>query len=215
MVLGDGSRKSRKWGCWLLYSLVGQGGEVKRQESISSWYVHHWLRYMTGEVLIPHQMHLLTSSIFLPAYMTPLSIPHRRTILRTYLLVLLLTALARGRPKIDFEYLMAGDLYPVAPHTEPKEWNLKHVISDPTNPEGRNPWLSLVESSLYHHGHSFSTPHPRENTDIRLSCPQGYKIAGPLRLKVRFPPPWRVYWGGRCRWEGSPTRDWECGRNDI
>lgn len=97
-------------------------------------------------------MHTLTSSIFLPAYMAPLDISHRRTVLRTYLLVVLLTALARGRPHIDFEYLMSANAYPVAPDSEPKQ--SQDVISDPSDPEARNPWLSLVESSLYHHGES-------------------------------------------------------------
>ena len=97
-------------------------------------------------------MHTLTSSIFLPAYMTPLSISQRRTILRTYLLIVLLTAIARGRPNIDFEYLMSADPFPIAPGSEPATWNKEHVISNPTRAEARNPWLSIVESSLYHHG---------------------------------------------------------------
>lgn len=100
--------------------------------------------------LTDRQMHALTSSIFLPAYMTPLPVQHRRTILRTYLLVVLLTAMARGRPRIDFGYLMSANPYPVAPQSEPKQ--SRDVISDPSSPEARNPWLSLIESSLYHHG---------------------------------------------------------------
>lgn len=90
--------------------------------------------------------------------MTPLDISHRRTILRTYLLVVLLTAMARGRPRLDFEYLMSANFYPIAPGSEPKQ--SKDVISDPSEPAARNPWLSLVESSLYHHGEHFSSVLP-------------------------------------------------------
>lgn len=139
----------------ILATLLACGSGRKGEEPKVDFFLVSALYFSSMQFLqLTVQMHLLTSSIFLPAYMTPLSIPHRRTILRTYLLVLLLTALARGRPGIDFDYLMSGRLYPVAPDTEPRHWNSKDVISDPTKSEGRNPWLSLVESSLYHHGMS-------------------------------------------------------------
>jgi hypothetical protein len=136
-------------------------------------------------------MHTLTSSIFLPAYMTPLSISQRRTILRTYLLIILLTAIARGRPKIDFEYIMSANPYPVAPGSEPKTWNKEHVISNPTNAEARNPWLSIVESALYHHGQS---PLCLESgADDRFTCPQSYTVVSALRLHLWFSTRRRIY----------------------
>jgi len=94
-------------------------------------------------------MHCLTSSIFLPAFMAPLSISQRRTILRTHLLVVLQTALARGRPAINTNLLMNANPHPVAPGTEPEK--SKHVISDPRDPSTRNAWTSLIESCLYAH----------------------------------------------------------------
>ena len=47
---------------------------------------------------------------------------------------------------------MSANPYPVAPGSEPKTWYKDHVMSNPTKAEARNPWLSIVESSLYHHG---------------------------------------------------------------
>jgi hypothetical protein len=138
------------------------------------------------------QMHTLTSSIFLPAYMTPLSISQRRRILRTYLLIILLTAIARGRPKIDFEYIMSANPYPVAPDSEPKTWNKEHVISNPTNAEARNPWLSIVESALYHHG-MFTLLWNSQMTDDRFTCPQSYTVVSTLRLPIRFLARRRIY----------------------
>ncbi|WWC70436.1 uncharacterized protein I206_104387 [Kwoniella pini CBS 10737] len=94
-------------------------------------------------------MHTLTSSIFIPSYMPVLSIPNRRLLLRAYLVILLNTALARGRPAIDPDLIMSYDLYPAAPGSEKavkaKEGN---VIGKPEEHESRNSWLSMVESSL-------------------------------------------------------------------
>lgn len=46
------------------------------------------------------QMHALTSSLFLPAFMTVLSAEHRRMLLQTYLLTMFQIMLTRGRPHI-------------------------------------------------------------------------------------------------------------------
>ena len=159
-------------------------------------------------------MHTLTSSIFLPAYMTPLSIPQRRTILRTYLLIVLLTAIARGRPQIDFEYLMSANPYPVGPNTGPEKWNKDHVISNPTEGEARNPWLSIVESSLYHHGKILSPLNGLELI-IRFPCPEINQVLGPLRLLIRFPPPRRIYRFHRREREGSTSRNRKSRRNRV
>lgn len=94
-------------------------------------------------------MHTLTSSIFLPAYLHPLSPPLRRILLRTYLLDVLLTAEARGRPQINLELLMSRSAHPVGPAPTPEP---KDTISDPRVVEGRNGWMALVESSLYAQG---------------------------------------------------------------
>ena len=94
-------------------------------------------------------MHALTSSIFLPAYMTSLSPPNRRALLRTYLLGILTTIIARGKPKPEFEYLMSAPLFPVPPRSTPDKGSAPDALGEPGDVETRNPWTSIVESSLY------------------------------------------------------------------
>ena len=96
-------------------------------------------------------MHTLTSSIFLPAYMAVLSPQDRRVVLQTYLLSILITVMARGKPTIDVEYLMSFNPAPMAPGTRPNKTG-KDVIADPNDEATRNPWTSIVESSLYAEG---------------------------------------------------------------
>jgi hypothetical protein len=102
-------------------------------------------------------MHNLTSSIFLPAYMSPLDVPHRRVVLKTYLMGVLATTIARGRPKIDVEYLMGSPLIAVGPGTTPSRGSGKDGLSDAGNSSTRNAWTSIVESSLYASGMSPAT----------------------------------------------------------
>ncbi|OCF60373.1 hypothetical protein L486_00006 [Kwoniella mangroviensis CBS 10435] len=94
-------------------------------------------------------MHTLTSSIFVPTYMPILSIPNRRLLLKAYLLVLLNTAIARGRPAIDPELIMSYDPFPVAPGSKglvkPQRGA---VVGSPDKKDSRNPWMGIVESSL-------------------------------------------------------------------
>lgn len=146
--------------------------------------------------------------------MSPLSIPQRRTILRTYLLIVLLTAIARGRPQIDFEYLMSANPYPIGPNTSPENWNKDHVISNPTEGEARNPWLSIVESSLYHHGKILSPLNGLELI-IRFARPEINQVIGPLRLLVRLPSPRRIHRFHRREWERSTSRNRESGWNSV
>jgi len=101
-------------------------------------------------------MHALTSSIFLPAYMSVLDAPKRRAVLRTYLLGVLATVIARGKPGIDIDYLMQSPLVSVAPGTMPKRGAAKDVLSEPGDEATRNGWGSIVESSLYATGESAS-----------------------------------------------------------
>jgi hypothetical protein len=155
----------------ILVTLLACGSGRKGKAPRVDFFLVRYLHCLVLRNITDGQMHTLTSSIFLPAYMTPLSVSQRRTILRTYLLIVLLTAIARGRPEIDFEYLMSANPFPVAPDSAPKTWNKEHVISNPTLPETRNPWLSIVESSLYHHGKSPSLSQKRAND--RLARAQG------------------------------------------
>ncbi|WWD17510.1 hypothetical protein CI109_101951 [Kwoniella shandongensis] len=96
-------------------------------------------------------MHALTSSIFLPSYLPHLSIPNRRTLLRSYLLAVLHTSLSRGRPHLNPELVMSYDAFPVSPNTDGGLKQLKdarQALGEPQNKESRNPWLSLTEKSL-------------------------------------------------------------------
>ncbi|WRT66146.1 uncharacterized protein IL334_003099 [Kwoniella shivajii] len=96
-------------------------------------------------------VHTLTSSIFIPTYMPVLSIPNRRLLFKAYLLVILNTALARGRPRIDPELIMSYDPYPVAPGTDGSvKAKQGDVLGQPDKKESRNPWLSMIESCLAH-----------------------------------------------------------------
>jgi hypothetical protein len=105
------------------------------------------------------QMHALTSSIFLEAYLPILTIHQRKVVLQTYVLTLFHLALSRGRPRIDSELLMSHAEYPVPPRPtlskEKPNGGELDVISDPTLSEGKNPWMSVIESSLYSFGKSY------------------------------------------------------------
>ena len=97
-------------------------------------------------------MHALTSSIFLPSYLVHLSIPHRRAVLHTYLLVIIHTALSRGRPHLDPELLMSYNPHPTAPGTNGETGKKLDVLSDASDETTRNAWTSLIESVLYSRG---------------------------------------------------------------
>ncbi|WVR07242.1 hypothetical protein IAU60_004283 [Kwoniella sp. DSM 27419] len=96
-------------------------------------------------------MHALTSSIFLPSYLPLLSVPNRRLLLRSYVLIMFHTALARGRAHLQPELLMSYDEFPTGPNAnasaKPRDGQ---VLGDPTEKASRNVWLDIVESSLYH-----------------------------------------------------------------
>ena len=102
-------------------------------------------------------MHCLTSSLFLPAYLEVLSLANRRALLSTYCMITLLLAVGRGRPKLNPELVMSYNLFPVAPGTNVPR-STRNSASDPTNPDTRNAWLSLIESSLYAHGKQSGSP---------------------------------------------------------
>ncbi|WVF71677.1 hypothetical protein IAT40_006485 [Kwoniella sp. CBS 6097] len=94
-------------------------------------------------------MHALTSSIFIPTYLPLLSIPHRRVLLRAYLLVALHITLARGKPRINPSLLMSYNAFPTAPGSEGLVKAKKgKIVGEPEKKESRNGWLDVVESSL-------------------------------------------------------------------
>lgn len=103
-------------------------------------------------------MHTLTSSIFLPAYLSQLPLSLRRALLRRYIIEVFHFALARGRPPIDPELIMSYDLYPTI-NTEGSEEALKQLVKNGKalgkgTKEERNVWLSLLESAMIYPGMS-------------------------------------------------------------
>jgi hypothetical protein len=79
-------------------------------------------------------MHLLTSSLFLPAIMPLLpTFAHKKTLLATYFLAVLHTSLARGRPTIDARV--------------PLSWPSKEA-APADNPFGD--WQKIIDKSLGH-----------------------------------------------------------------
>ncbi|KAL0250754.1 hypothetical protein I308_102970 [Cryptococcus tetragattii IND107] len=97
-------------------------------------------------------MHTLTSSIFLPAYLSHLPLSLRRALLRRYIIEVFHFALARGRPPVDPELIMSYDLYSTI-NTEGSEEALKQLVENDKalgkgTKEGRNVWLSLLESAM-------------------------------------------------------------------
>ena len=95
-------------------------------------------------------MHLLTSSLFLRPMCAVLKKPeHKAALLRAYVPFLLLTTLARGRPRIDPELLMS---YTDVPRPPPS--GKAKIQPGPTrNPEDDadyHPWPALIEGVQYH-----------------------------------------------------------------
>lgn len=103
-------------------------------------------------------MHTLTSSIFLPAYLSRLPLSLRRALLRRYIIEVFHFALARGRPPIDPELIMSYALYPTI-NTEGSEEALKQLVKEDKalgkgTKEERNVWLNLLESAMIYPGMS-------------------------------------------------------------
>ena len=86
--------------------------------------------------------------------MVKLDEPERRALLTTYLAGMLSTVVARGKPKLDIDYLMSAPLYPVAPNSTPLKGQGGDVLSVPADVSTRNLWGSIIESSLYATGTS-------------------------------------------------------------
>ena len=109
-------------------------------------------------------MHCLTSSIFLSSVLVHLTPPHRLVILKSYLLVVLVTALSRGRPRISPELVLAHTAFP-SPRkvAESNDAPGKDVegLNDKSETVGRmqdstygNFWTGVVDNALHAHGKS-------------------------------------------------------------
>jgi hypothetical protein len=118
------------------------------------------------------QMHCLTSSIFLPSFLIHLTPPHRLALLKSYLLAILVTALARGRPRINPEIILSHTAFPSSEHSrrtsEAASGNVK-VLDDKVDVVGKvgdatygNFWTGVVDQALHAHG--------RSNVIRRFAC---------------------------------------------
>ncbi|KAJ9114282.1 hypothetical protein QFC22_005734 [Naganishia vaughanmartiniae] len=131
--------------------------------SISSLYVHQggdWsgsiLRALMPFLSENIKMHCLTSSIFLPSFMQYLGPAQRAILLKSYLLVVLHTALSRGRPLIRPEVLLQCTANPLPPSRAGKSGasgsrieEKLDVIGDPKDGSYGNPWLEVVDNCMY------------------------------------------------------------------
>jgi hypothetical protein len=109
-------------------------------------------------------MHCLTSSIFLSSVLVHLTPPHRLVILKSYLTVVLVTALSRGRPRINPEIVLAHTAFP-SPRKVAKSNDApgKDVegLDEQTETIGKledstygNFWTGVVDNALHAHGMS-------------------------------------------------------------
>ncbi|KAF8970474.1 hypothetical protein BDZ97DRAFT_1754058 [Flammula alnicola] len=97
-------------------------------------------------------MHILTSSLFMrPLCALLKKQEHKAALIRTYIPVMVLFILARGRPRIDPELLMSYTAVPRPPstsgdHPKPAET----AVGNPADNADYNPWPALIEGVRYH-----------------------------------------------------------------
>ncbi|KLT40791.1 hypothetical protein CC85DRAFT_287064 [Cutaneotrichosporon oleaginosum] len=95
-------------------------------------------------------MHLLTSSLFLPAYMRRLDDKERRIILQSYALTLFHICSTRGRPALFPQVAMGYPVDAAGPLPRAGEGAAEHklpMIGDGSAAED-NPWFGIVENAL-------------------------------------------------------------------
>jgi hypothetical protein len=96
-------------------------------------------------------MHLVTSSLFLPSYITQLTPALQGVLLKSYLLVSLTYWVSRGRADLNikafFESTTTNPM-PSGPLPTPD----KSALPSPSSPKAvtPNPWLPIIETSLVH-----------------------------------------------------------------
>ena len=97
-------------------------------------------------------MHLVTSSLFLHPFCEVLEKPaHKISLLNAYIPVFVLTALSRGRPRINAELLMSYTDVPRPPisaGTLPEHSNAS--LGNPRTDADYNPWPAIIEAVQYH-----------------------------------------------------------------
>jgi len=94
-------------------------------------------------------MHLVTSSIFLKPMIDVITNPvHKANLLRSFLSVIILVVLARGRPRIEPELLMTYTATPRPPASALKA--SRSAVGSPTNDEDYNPWPAILADVIYH-----------------------------------------------------------------
>ncbi|KAF8156791.1 hypothetical protein B0H34DRAFT_710596 [Crassisporium funariophilum] len=97
-------------------------------------------------------MHLVNSSIFLRPLCNMLKEPaHKAALLRTYIPLIVVITLSRGRPRINPELLMtftAAPRPPIASTAFPKPSDT--VVGNPLDDADYNPWPVMIEAVQYH-----------------------------------------------------------------
>ncbi|KAJ9103664.1 hypothetical protein QFC19_004239 [Naganishia cerealis] len=97
---------------------------------------------------------LLASATGRPGRETRVDFFLRVILLKSYLLVVFHTALSRGRPRITPEVLLQHSAHPSPPSRAGSEESgssekSREVIGDPRDGRYGNPWMEVVESSMY------------------------------------------------------------------
>ncbi|KAG5641587.1 hypothetical protein DXG03_004688 [Asterophora parasitica] len=121
---------------WTNALLYGVGGWVKDKHFNADFF----------------QMHMVTSSIFLPAYVAYLSPASVELLLRGYLLVSLGWWVSRGRPALDIAGFYGSTTErpkPSGPLPTPHKKALHHT-ADPSKIVTPNSWLPIIETTVVH-----------------------------------------------------------------
>lgn len=130
-------------------------------------------------------MHCLTSSIFLKSYLIHLTAPHRLILLRSYLLIIFVTAIARGRPHISIGSVLEHSVYPSSSRRKAKKDEEVKGLDEERDVSGRiddaeygNVWTDVIDNALHAHGESGPTTHTTssDDPDEYVSCTRFSRI---------------------------------------
>lgn len=113
-------------------------------------------------------MHLVTSSLFVNPMLRILDNPvSKANLLRSFLSVVILLTLARGRPRIDPDLLMSYTATPRPPGTSLNP--SKSALGSPLDDADYNPWPAILEDVIYH-----PDPHVLKTLRSLLSAAREY-----------------------------------------
>ncbi|KAI6030043.1 hypothetical protein EDC04DRAFT_2869052 [Pisolithus marmoratus] len=113
---------------WLSSAIYAIGGFVEVKGFTAEFYL----------------MHVVTSSLFLPSLITPLTLGSQALLLRAYLVTMLTWWVARGRPVLNIRSFMTST--PTRLSVLPSEGNGTSVFQK----EYPNPFLPIIQTSILH-----------------------------------------------------------------